>query len=282
MVAFATLCWSTSGLFVRALPNLDSWTINAYRGLNLAMVLGLWLAIRHKGQFLTLMRTPDRMAMFWFALFFALGTSMYIAAIQLASVAAVASLGATSALFAALLGRFWLGETISAVFYGAIAMAMGGVFLIANAEANTSTTGSLGTLIALGVALTFAIQSASLRRYRDVPMEPAYVYGGLAVFVLVTLFVGVQPVTWQEYTVLLGMGAIQLALPAHFYIRGARHVTAVQMVLISMMDTVLNPLWVWLLVGERPTAVVVWGGSLIVLAILATTWWDNRRVASAL
>ena len=281
MVAFATLCWSTSGLFVRALPRLDAWTINAYRGLNLALVLGAWLVLRHRGQFISLMRTPERMAMFWFALFFALGTSMYIAAIQLASVAAVASLGATSALFAALLGRFWLGEKTSAVFYGAIALAMGGVFLIANGEAKTSANGMWGTVIALGVALTFAIQSASLRRYRDVPMEPAYVYGGLAVFGLVTLLVGVQTVTWQEYGLLLGMGAIQLALPAHFYIRGAHHVTAVQMVLISMMDTVLNPLWVWLLVGERPATTVYWGGSLILIAILATTWWDSRRTAVA-
>jgi drug/metabolite transporter, DME family len=209
-------------------------------------------------------------------LFFAVGTSMYIAAIQLASVAAVASLGATSALFAALLGRFWLGERTSGVFYFAIALAMVGVFLIANGEAKTSATGLLGSAIALGVALSFAIQSAALRRHRDVPMEPAYVYGGLTVFVLVFVLVGVKTPTWQEYALLLCMGAIQLALPATFYIRGARHVTAVQMVLISMMDTVLNPLWVWLLIGEVPAPIVYWGGSLILLAISATTWWDSR------
>jgi DME family drug/metabolite transporter len=276
MVAFATLCWSTSGLFVRALPGLDAWTINAYRGLNLSLVLGLWLILRHRGQFITLMRTPNRLAMFWFALFFALGTSMYIAAIQLASVAAVASLGATSALFAALIGRVWLGEKTSKVLWLAIAVAMGGVFLVASGESKASEHALLGSVIALGVALTFAIQSASLRRYRDVPMEPAYVYGGLAVFGLVVLLVGVQTISWQQYLLLLGMGAIQLALPAHFYIRGARHVTAVQMVLISMMDTVLNPLWVWLLVDERPTAPVMVGGALIVLAIVASTWWSQR------
>ena len=101
-VALATVGWSLSGLFVRSVPRLDAWTINAYRGLNMALVLSLWLMLRHRGKALQIMRTPDRMAMFWFAAFFSIGTSMYIVALQLASVAAVASLGATSALFAAL------------------------------------------------------------------------------------------------------------------------------------------------------------------------------------
>ena len=39
MVAVATLGWSLSGMFVRALPRLDSWTINAFRGINMALVL---------------------------------------------------------------------------------------------------------------------------------------------------------------------------------------------------------------------------------------------------
>ena len=276
-VALATVGWSLSGLFVRSVPRLDAWTINAYRGLNMALVLSLWLLLRHRGKALQIMRTPDRMAMFWFAAFFSIGTSMYIVALQLASVAAVASLGATSALFAALVGRLWLGERTSGMFYVAIAVAMGGVILIAMGESSTSKTGLLGTVVALGVAAAFAIQSAALRRHRDVPMEPAYICGGLAVFGFSLLVFGVQSLTLTEYLLLLGMGAFQLAIPGLFYIRGARHVTAVQMVLISMMDTFLNPFWAWLVFGEMPPQTVYGGGALILAAILGTTLWDRRE-----
>lgn len=48
------------------------------------------------------------------------------------------------------------------------------------------------------------------------------------------------------------MGVIQLAVPMVLYMRGAKYVPAVQMVLITMADTVLNPLWVWLVHREVP------------------------------
>ena len=70
MVAVATLGWSLSGMFVRALPRLDSWTINAFRGINMALVLMIWIFLRYRKNAITIMRTPDKMAMFWFAFFF--------------------------------------------------------------------------------------------------------------------------------------------------------------------------------------------------------------------
>ena len=277
MVAVATLGWSLSGMFVRALPRLDSWTINAFRGINMALALMIWIFLRYRKNAITIMRTPDKMAMFWFAFFFVLGTSMYIMAIQLANVAAVASLGATSALFAAVIGRLWLGEKTSSIFYIAILLAIAGVIFIAKGESSQSSTGLLGSIIALGVALAFAIQSAALRKYRDIPMEPAYVYGGLTVFLSVFLLHGIMQPTWQEYGILLAMGAFQLAIPGVFYLKGAKYVTAVQMVLISMMDTFLNPLWVWLLVGEEPTKNTFYGAVFILVAILATTFLGQAK-----
>jgi drug/metabolite transporter (DMT)-like permease len=48
------------------------------------------------------------------------------------------------------------------------------------------------------------------------------------------------------------------------------------MVLISMMDTFLNPFWAWLVFGEMPPQTVYAGGALILTAILGTTLWDHR------
>ena len=67
------------------------------------------------------------------------------------------------------------------------------------------------------------------------------------------------------------MGAVQLALPMVLHMRGARHVPVTQLVLITMSDAFLNPLWVWLVYGELPAAGVFWGGALILAAIVATT-----------
>ena len=67
------------------------------------------------------------------------------------------------------------------------------------------------------------------------------------------------------------VGAVQLALPMVLYMRGARHVPVTQMVLITMADAFLNPLWVWLVRGELVAVGVCWGGARILGAIAATT-----------
>jgi drug/metabolite transporter (DMT)-like permease len=102
-------------------------------------------------------------------------------------------------------------------------------------------------------------------------MEPAMVAGGASIFVLVALSGNLAPVAGSTIALLFLMGAVQLAVPMVLYMRGARHVPVTQMVLITMADAVLNPLWVWMAFGEVPAAGVFWGGALILGAIAATT-----------
>ena len=271
LVAGATLFWSLSGVFVRWLPSVDPWTFNAWRGLGMGLALLAWSLLHYGRAAGALFRRADPIAVLTAAGFFAVGSSLYILAMQLASIAAVSCLGATSGLFAALLARVWLGERTQPIFYLAIAVAMGGVVIIAMGERNASVSGLTGSLVALGVALCFAGQSVALRRYKDRGMEPAMVAGGLGVFAVVAATVGLAPIAWPTLLTLLFMGALQLALPMVLFMRGARHVAAVQMVLITMADAFLNPLWVWLVHGELPALAVYWGGALIVAAITAST-----------
>lgn len=271
LVAGATLFWSLSGVFVRWLPSVDPWTFNAWRGLGMGLALLAWSLLHYGRAAGALFRRADPIAVLTAAGFFAVGSSLYILAMQLASIAAVSCLGATSGLFAALLARVWLGERTQPIFYLAIAVAMGGVVIIAMGERNASVSGLTGSLVALGVALCFAGQSVALRRYKDRGMEPSMVAGGLGVFAVVAATVGLAPIAWPTLLTLLFMGALQLALPMVLFMRGARHVAAVQMVLITMADAFLNPLWVWLVHGELPALAVYWGGALIVAAITAST-----------
>ena len=271
LVAGATLFWSLSGVFVRWLPSVDPWTFNAWRGLGMGLTLLAWSLLHYGRAAGALFRCADPIAVLTAAGFFAVGSSLYILAMQLASIAAVSCLGATSGLFAALLARVWLGERTQPIFYLAIAVAMGGVVIIAMGERNASVSGLTGSLVALGVALCFAGQSVALRRYKDRGMEPSMVAGGLGVFAVVAATVGLAPIAWPTLFTLLFMGALQLALPMVLFMRGARHVAAVQMVLITMADAFLNPLWVWLVHGELPASAVYWGGALIVAAITAST-----------
>ena len=276
LVAGATLFWSLSGVFVRWMPSVDPWTFNAWRGLGMGLALMVWTLAHYGRGAVALFRHTDPVAVAIAASFFAVGSSLYILAMQLASIAAVSCLGATSCLFAALLARIWLGERTQPIFYVAIAVAMGGVAFIAFGESNASVSGLTGSIAALGMALCFAGQSVALRRYQALDMEPSMVVGGLSVFGVVAVSVGLAPIATSTLLTLLLMGALQLALPMVLFMRGARHVAAVQMVLITMADAFLNPLWVWMVHGELPATAVYWGGALILAAIAATTLAGER------
>jgi len=271
LVAGATFFWSLSGAFVRFLPSTDPWTFNAWRGLGMGLSLIVWTLLHYGRGALPLFRQSDPRAILITATFFAVGSSAYIAALNLASVAAVSCLGATSGLFAAVLARIWLGERTRLVFYLATAVAIMGVAVIAFSERNASVSGLAGSLVAMVMAICFAGQSVALRRYSAQGMEPAMIVGGLGVFVAIATFGTLAPVSGNTIGLLFLMGAVQLAVPMVLYMRGARHVPVTQMVLITMSDAFLNPLWVWLVFGELPVAGVFWGGALILGAIAATT-----------
>ena len=273
LVAGATFFWSLSGVFARWLPQVDPWTFNATRGLGMGVALLVWIAWEYRGGALRLFTQSDPAALAIAGGFFAAGSTLYILALQLSSVAAASCIGATSGIFAALLARVWLGERTPVVFYVAVVMAIAGVVLIAVGAASAAPVGSLaGIAVSLAYALCFAGQSVALRRYSAIPMEPAMVLGGLGVYLVVRLTVGLAPIGAGTTAALLFMGVIQLAVPMVLYMRGAKHVPAVQMVLITMADTVLNPLWVWLVHREVPATSVFWGGAVILLAIAVSAW----------
>jgi len=261
------------------MPGLDPWTFNAYRGLGMGLSMLLWMQLHYGRDSLALWRRTPTLAIVVSAGFFAAGSSLYILAMNLASVAAVSCLGATSGLFAAFLARVWLGERTPAVFYASMVLALGGVVLIALGEQSNSATGFAGTLVALAVAFAFAGQSVALRRYKSLDMEPAMVVGGLGVFVVVLASGLLKPVPLQTLCMLLFMGAIQLAVPMVLYMRGARQVAAVQMVLITMADAFLNPFWVWLVHGELP-AQAVYAGSVLVLGGIVLSNWPTKAARS--
>ena len=279
LVAGATFFWSLSGVFVRWLPEVPPWTFNAWRGLGMAFSMLAWMLLHYRSRLGALLRATDPRSVLISGGCFALGSTLYIVSMQLASVAAVSCIAATSGLFAALLARAWLGERAGAMFYGAMLLAIIGVVVIAFGEGSASFSGLTGSLVAVLVAITFATQSVSLRRYRALGMEPAMFAGGLAVFVLLSLFTGLASIPGWQVAMLLFMGAIQLALPLVLFMRGAQNMPAAQMVLVSMADAALNPLWVWLVFAEVPSKAVFAGGALVLLAIAVNAWPQLRKAA---
>lgn len=289
-VFIATIGWSLSGIFVRLMPGLDGWQLNCWRGYWLAVALMVYLvAVYGRGAYRKFLDIP-RVALFASALFFALGSTLYVSSLTMVSTATVSVIGATAPLFAALLSPWVTGEKPGFESWVAATLALLGVGVIAwdGLEAGGR---SLGLFLSICVPMAFAGQTLALRKYRNVDMVPAICLGGVMSF-FIAGFLGFTAghagggfdVGLREVLLLAAMAMLQLAIPLVFYIKGAHSVPAVTLTLIAMLDAVINPMWPWIFVGEKPEEAAFIGGGIIVGAVLISVFgrkFYNSRAAAA-
>lgn len=272
-VLLATLGWSLSGMFVRLMPDLNGWQLNCWRGFWMSVALLCYLVALHGPDTWKKFRAVPLPALLLSAGFFSVGSTLYVTSLTLLSTATVSVIGAASPVFTGLLSPWATGERPGVAAWAAATMAIVGVAIIAwnGLEAGNA----LGILVAVCMTFTFASQTLTLRRYRNVDMTPAICVGGFATFICAGLLgftadsaFGGFAISGREMVLLALMGPLQLSIPLVFFIKGARSVPAITASLIAMLDAVLNPLWPWLVVGEMPERSAFMGGAVIISAVL--------------
>jgi drug/metabolite transporter (DMT)-like permease len=265
-VALAALAWSSAGVLQRQL-SLDTATQVAGRAAFAAIALFVYVAIMERGQVVRAFRSVG-LAGVAVALCIAVASGSFIAALNNTSVARVLFLLAVSPVLAALLARAFLGETINRVTWIAMVMALAGVTLMVGAPGGGDPTGDLfGLLASLGFALTLVIT----RHRRDVSMAPATFLSQLMLIAAFAPFASLGAIAGDDVGWLALLGAGQIGLGLALLTVGARLIPAAQVALISLLEVVLGPLWVWIALGEQPDNATLAGGAIVIIAIVIQT-----------
>lgn len=174
----------------------------------------------------------------------------------------------TSPMWIGLFGAWLLGErtarsdwlTIAAVFTGM------GIFLYDGLRLNDLT----GILVGILSGLFFAASVMLLRKQKEGSPIESIILGNLLCFlVAIPAIWAAPPLTGGTTAALLALGVAQLGLAWLAYSHAIKHVTALESVIIPIIEPVLNPVWVMLVVGERPSPLALLGGALVVGAV---TW----------
>ena len=194
----------------------------------------------------------------------------FVTALAFASVAQTLVIMSSAPLVAAVMGRAFLGERISAVGYAAIAGVMGGIALMMSRDFDAE--GSLiGGLIAFGVAVSIAGSVVIVRRWPHIRMAPGACTGA-AIAILVSFPLATPlAVSGHDFTLLFFFGAGQLGVGLILLVTGARLIPAVLSSLLGMLEPILGPAWVWILLGEAPAPMTLAGGSVVVASVAAYT-----------
>ncbi|MCM2315823.1 MAG: DMT family transporter [Thermoanaerobaculia bacterium] len=167
-----------------------------------------------------------------------------------------------------------LGEKLRGRDLVAAVVAFGGMALFFAGEVDAR--GMAGNLVALLSSLFFAGIYLGLRRERDNGAEAAVCWGNVLAAAALAPFAlpGIQ-VDMKSAAVLFFLGVFQIAVPYALFVRGIKSVPAVQASLLGMLEPVTNPVWVLLLLGERPSPQAIAGG----LIVLAAVGWRTASKA---
>lgn len=276
MCTAAALCWSSAGLAVRLLDQADGWTTTFWRSAVMAVTVLVWLLLRHRRDTAREFRRIGRLGLM-LALSFSTTFIFFILALEHTTVANTVVIMSATPLFAGAAAWALLAEPMSRSTLAAMVAACGGIALMV---VDSLAAGHLtGDLLALGVALTQAFNVVVLRRGRAVNLIPALCLAGLLSAAAALPFATPAAVSGHDLPILAILGAGQLGLGLILFSVGVRHVPVAVAGLLSLLETVLSPLWAWLGVGERPSDLALMGGIVVIAALAAQAWGSARRVS---
>jgi drug/metabolite transporter (DMT)-like permease len=272
LMVIAPLLWSIAGVVTRNLsPDLQSqgrFEITFWRSLFAAVFVGGYLLLVRRNFIGALTRAgwPGLLSgCMWATMFIC-----FMLALTLTSTANTLIVLAVAPLITAILARAVLKTPIPLRTWLAIATAMAGiVWMFAGGLRIESPTSLLGMLIAFGAPLASAINFVVLKkRGQSVDLIPAVFLGGVISAVLMLPFSLPLIALPRDVALLAVLGFFQLGLPCMLLVVAARHLSATELALLALLEVLLGPLWAWLGAGEVPARTTVFGGALVLGALI--------------
>jgi drug/metabolite transporter (DMT)-like permease len=261
-VALAALAWSTAGLFQREL-SVNVGTQLAGRALFATLGVFAFVAIAQRGAVVAAFRAIGRAGLVLAALM-AVSSGAFIAALNYTSVANVLFMQALAPVLAAVLGTV-IGEPVGRRTWVAMLVAIAGVSVMVGGPHHPTATGFSLSLL---MSVTFAATIVITRHRREVSMAPATCLSQLLVLLAAAPFSQPSDVGAQDLTLLAALGVCQIGLGLIFLTIGARLIPAAEVALITLLEIVLGPIWVWIALSEQPAAATLVGGAIVLAAVV--------------
>ena len=210
------------------------------------------------------------------ALCFAAASTAFVVALSHTTVANILLMQAGVPLLAALLAFLLFGERVSRSTWAAIAAVIIGVAIMVS-DSLDGDVSPIGDGLAVLIAVVFSIATVITRRFAHVRMTPATCLGTVIAAVFAFTQAGSLAVSGSDMGFLFAFGALNLGLGLALFATGARLIPAAYAALLGTFETLLGPVWVWLIHGELPSSRTILGGSVVFAALLVHIGMEFRR-----
>ena len=276
LVFLSALIWSFGGAIARFVEVDDSWTVVFWRSFWAAASLLGFMLWRDGGRGTLKLFAGMGLPGLVVAVCFAIASTSFVVALSYTTVANIVLMQAGVPLIAALIGWFLFRERVSGITWAAIAAVIAGVAIMVS-DSFGGTVSPIGDGLALLIAFAFSTATVVTRRYSHVRMTPAtcvgtVIAGTFAATQASAFSVGAVDAAW-----LFAFGALNLGLGLALFATGARLIPAAFAALLGTFETILGPVWVWLIHAEVPSSRTVVGGAVVFAALMVHIALEFKR-----
>jgi len=261
-VALAALAWSSAGVLQRELT-VSTATQVAGRALFATLALLAFVALTERDGVVRAFATMGRAGLA-VALCTAVASGSFIVALNHTTVANVLFMQALAPIAAALIAWAALHESVSRRTGAAMAVALVGVGIMVGGPGGAQ---GLGLALSVVMTLSFAVAVVITRHRRDISMAPAICLSQVLVLAAFAPFAEPGTADTRDVVLIVLLGVGQMGLGLAFLTMGARLISAAEVALITLLEVVLGPAWVWIVDAERPSTATLVGGAVVVAAV---------------
>ena len=265
LVLLGAFCLSFGGLIIKSFEGATEWQILFWRTVFFLLVISVYLIITYKKNIFKSFYISG-IPGFFGGFILSLGFCGYVFAMYNTTVANANFIIQTQTIFLAIFGYFFLKEKISKITLISIVLALSGIILMVG---NTLSPGQmLGNVVAFIMPISFAVLILVIRKYPNVDMVPSQFIAGIFALIIGYLMLGKINISYHDIFLGFLAGFFQVGFGFILITIGAQRTPSAMVGIIMLTEAVFGPLWAWLFINEQPPAIVLLGGTIIIIAVL--------------
>lgn len=264
LLAFIAVMFITpDSLFIR-LASVDTWSLVFYRGIIPFFTVLVGMLLIYKANFFKMLFTSGYHGIIYI-ITFSITNIAFVVSIQNTNVANTLVMIAMAPMLSAILGAIFLKEMPDSKTWTAIAVTFFAAIYIFYDSLQLGNI--FGDLLGLVCALGLAVGAVTIRSAKTKNLVPAAVVGKLLVAVFAIFFIETYSLVGKDILIVPLMCVMCVAIPFVLVTIAPRFIPAEEVNLFFLLETIVGPIWVWMVIKEQPSLETIQGGIVIILTI---------------
>ena len=274
LLAFIAVIFITpDSLFIR-LSNVDTWGLVFYRGIIPFFTVFLGMLIIYKLNFFKILLSSGYHGLIYVGTF-SITNITFVVSIQNTNVANTLVMIATAPMLSAILGAIFLKEPPDKKTWISIIITFLAIIYI---FFDSLKLGNFyGDILGFITAIGLAVGAVTIRSAKSKNLVPAAVVGKLFVATFALFFIESFVLENKDLIIVPLMCILCVAIPFVLVTIAPRFIPAAEVNLFFLLETIIGPIWVWMIIKEQPSVETLYGGAVIIITIATHSFLKLRN-----